>query len=257
MRQSSRPSTARTSRSTTFLDPEITAPTDVIVRSEQPGSVARTSTSGTASSTPRGKRQASGCRSSPATRRPAGSRRSARRSTTSRSATRCCCTRWSRAATATSAARAMTCMHRTACSPAASRRAGSPSTSRPTPARSCRCGPASRPSTSARSVRGHDRIRRGEEGPALRLPGQLHGGAGRGRTGHIGIQALRALSETEIIVVDRNEEALEHARGWGADQTVQARPDGSHVQEIKDRTGGVPRSCSTSSERAGPSAKRS
>ncbi len=69
-------------------------------------------------------------------------------------------------------------------------------------------------------------------------PGSYTVALGAGGLGHIGIQALRALSQTEIIVVDRNEEALEHARGWGADQTVQARPDGSHVQEIKDRTGG-------------------
>ena len=53
---------------------------------------------------------------------------------------------------------------------------------------------------------------------------------GAGGLGHIGIQALRALSQTEIIVVDRSAEALEHARGWGADQTVQAKADGSHVQ---------------------------
>ena len=69
-------------------------------------------------------------------------------------------------------------------------------------------------------------------------PGSYTVALGAGGLGHIGIQALRALSQTEIIVVDRNAEALEHARGWGADQTVQAQADGSHVQEIKDRTGG-------------------
>ena len=61
---------------------------------------------------------------------------------------------------------------------------------------------------------------------------------GAGGLGHIGIQALRALSQTEIIVVDRNERALEHARGWGADRTVVARPDGSHVAEVRELTGG-------------------
>ena len=55
-------------------------------------------------------------------------------------------------------------------------------------------------------------------------PGSYTVALGAGGLGHIGIQALRALSQTEIIVVDRNAEALEHARGWGADQTVQARP---------------------------------
>lgn len=61
---------------------------------------------------------------------------------------------------------------------------------------------------------------------------------GAGGLGHIGIQALRALSQTEIIVVDRSEAALEHARGWGADEVVRARPDRSHLTEIRDLTGG-------------------
>ncbi len=61
---------------------------------------------------------------------------------------------------------------------------------------------------------------------------------GAGGLGHIGIQCLRAMSQTEIIVVDRNPQALEHARGWGADQTVQTKEDRSHVQEVKDLTGG-------------------
>ena len=78
-------------------------------------------------------------------------------------------------------------------------------------------------------------------------PGSYTVALGAGGLGHIGIQALRALSQTEIIVVDRSAEALEHARGWGADQTVQAKADGSHVQA-------APRSWSTSSVRAAPSA---
>jgi len=61
---------------------------------------------------------------------------------------------------------------------------------------------------------------------------------GAGGLGHVGIQALRALSQTEIIVVDRNESALEHARAWGADQTVLAREDGSHVAEVRELAGG-------------------
>jgi len=72
----------------------------------------------------------------------------------------------------------------------------------------------------------------------LALPGTYTVVIGAGGLGHIGIQALRALSQTEIIVVDRNERALEHARGWGADQTVVSRADGSHVAEIRDLTGG-------------------
>lgn len=62
---------------------------------------------------------------------------------------------------------------------------------------------------------------------------------GAGGLGHIGIQALRSMSQTEIIVVDRNPAALEHARGWGADQTVQAREDRSHVQQVRDLTEGA------------------
>jgi NAD+-dependent secondary alcohol dehydrogenase Adh1 len=61
---------------------------------------------------------------------------------------------------------------------------------------------------------------------------------GAGGLGHIGIQALRALSQTEIIVVDRSAEALQHATGWGADKTVLAQDDGGHLAEILDLTGG-------------------
>jgi NAD+-dependent secondary alcohol dehydrogenase Adh1 len=71
------------------------------------------------------------------------------------------------------------------------------------------------------------------------VPGTLTVVLGAGGLGHIGIQALRALSQTEIVVVDRSEAALEHARGWGADQVVQAVEDRSHVQQIRDLTGGA------------------
>src|SRR5437762_6898963 len=50
---------------------------------------------------------------------------------------------------------------------------------------------------------------------------------GAGGLGHIGVQCLKALTPTEIIVVDRSPEALELTRGWGADHTVLV--DGSHV----------------------------
>jgi len=53
----------------------------------------------------------------------------------------------------------------------------------------------------------------------LTVPGSRTVVLGAGGLGHIGIQALRALSQTEIIVVDRNADALEHARGWGADHS--------------------------------------
>jgi NAD+-dependent secondary alcohol dehydrogenase Adh1 len=44
---------------------------------------------------------------------------------------------------------------------------------------------------------------------------------GAGGLGHIGIQCLRAMTPTNIIVVDPSEEALELAKEWGADETVQ------------------------------------
>ena len=72
----------------------------------------------------------------------------------------------------------------------------------------------------------------------LAVPGSYTVVLGAGGLGHIGIQALRVMSATEIIVVDRNPTALEHAREWGADHTVQARDDRSHVQEVRDLTGG-------------------
>lgn len=59
---------------------------------------------------------------------------------------------------------------------------------------------------------------------------------GAGGLGHIGIQSLSALCATEIIVVDRSEEALEAAKRLGADQTVQA--DGSQVETVMEMTDG-------------------
>jgi NAD+-dependent secondary alcohol dehydrogenase Adh1 len=72
----------------------------------------------------------------------------------------------------------------------------------------------------------------------LAYPGSSSIVIGAGGLGHIGIQCLRALTETEIIVVDRSTEALSHARGWGADHVVQSRDDGSHIAEITELTGG-------------------
>lgn len=73
----------------------------------------------------------------------------------------------------------------------------------------------------------------------LAVPGTRTVVLGAGVLGHIGIQALRALSQTEIIVVDRSPEALEHARGWGADHTVLSREDRSHIEEVRDLTDGA------------------
>jgi NAD+-dependent secondary alcohol dehydrogenase Adh1 len=59
---------------------------------------------------------------------------------------------------------------------------------------------------------------------------------GAGGLGHIGIQVLKALSATTIIVVDRNAAALEYAKTIGADHGVVA--DGSHIDKVKELTGG-------------------
>lgn len=61
---------------------------------------------------------------------------------------------------------------------------------------------------------------------------------GAGGLGHIGIQCLRALTATEIIVMDRSAAALELAKASGADHVVQVQTDGSHVEQIRELTKG-------------------
>ena len=60
---------------------------------------------------------------------------------------------------------------------------------------------------------------------------------GAGGLGHIGIQCLKAMSPTEIVVVDTSEAALELAKGWGADHVVPV--DGRQVDQVKELTGGT------------------
>ena len=60
---------------------------------------------------------------------------------------------------------------------------------------------------------------------------------GAGGLGHIGIQCLKALTATEIIVIDPSEPALELARELGADHTVKV--DGSHVEMVRELTDGT------------------
>jgi NAD+-dependent secondary alcohol dehydrogenase Adh1 len=60
---------------------------------------------------------------------------------------------------------------------------------------------------------------------------------GAGGLGHIGIQALKALTATNVIVVDRNPDALKLAQEIGADQAVVA--DGTHVDSVLDLTDGL------------------
>jgi NAD+-dependent secondary alcohol dehydrogenase Adh1 len=62
---------------------------------------------------------------------------------------------------------------------------------------------------------------------------------GAGGLGHIGIQCLKALTATEIIVVDPSAPALELARELGADHTVRVESGGSHVDTVKELTDGA------------------
>jgi NAD+-dependent secondary alcohol dehydrogenase Adh1 len=71
----------------------------------------------------------------------------------------------------------------------------------------------------------------------LLYPGTTCVVIGAGGLGHIGVQCLRALTATNIIVVDRNPDALKLAEQLGADQTVVA--DGKHVDAVKDLTDGA------------------
>jgi NAD+-dependent secondary alcohol dehydrogenase Adh1 len=70
----------------------------------------------------------------------------------------------------------------------------------------------------------------------LLYPGTSCAVIGAGGLGHIGIQCLAALTATDIIVVDRNPEALKLAESLGARHTVVA--DGSQVAAVQELTGG-------------------
>jgi NAD+-dependent secondary alcohol dehydrogenase Adh1 len=70
----------------------------------------------------------------------------------------------------------------------------------------------------------------------LLYPGTTCVVIGAGGLGHIGIQCLATLTATNIIVVDRNPDALKLASELGAQHTVVA--DGSHVAAVQDLTGG-------------------
>lgn len=70
----------------------------------------------------------------------------------------------------------------------------------------------------------------------LLYPGTTAVVIGAGGLGHIGIQCLAALTAANIVVVDRNAEALKLAGQLGAGATLVA--DGRHVDAVKDLTGG-------------------
>jgi NAD+-dependent secondary alcohol dehydrogenase Adh1 len=60
---------------------------------------------------------------------------------------------------------------------------------------------------------------------------------GAGGLGHIGIQCLKAMTPTEIIVVDPSERALALAGELGSDHTVKV--DGNQVETVKELTDGL------------------
>ncbi|MGZ4532016.1 MAG: NAD(P)-dependent alcohol dehydrogenase [Mycobacteriaceae bacterium] len=59
---------------------------------------------------------------------------------------------------------------------------------------------------------------------------------GAGGLGHIGVQVMKALSAAELIVVDRNADAVKLAESIGADHGVVA--DGTHVDKVLELTNG-------------------
>jgi NAD+-dependent secondary alcohol dehydrogenase Adh1 len=59
---------------------------------------------------------------------------------------------------------------------------------------------------------------------------------GAGGLGHIGIQVLKAISPAQIVVVDRNPDAVKLAVSIGADNGIVA--DGDHLQEVQALTDG-------------------
>jgi NAD+-dependent secondary alcohol dehydrogenase Adh1 len=59
---------------------------------------------------------------------------------------------------------------------------------------------------------------------------------GAGGLGHIGIQCLRAMTATRIVVLDPNEAALALTGDWGADERVVV--DGRHVDRVLELTDG-------------------
>lgn len=61
---------------------------------------------------------------------------------------------------------------------------------------------------------------------------------GAGGLGHIGIQALAAITSAEITVVDRSEQALDLARQLGAHHTVLSVDDAKVTEQVLDITSG-------------------
>ena len=70
----------------------------------------------------------------------------------------------------------------------------------------------------------------------LLRPGNVAVLIGAGGLGHIGIQVMKAISPATVIVVDRNQAALDLAKQLGADHVVLAHDSDSFVKEILSLT---------------------
>ncbi len=70
------------------------------------------------------------------------------------------------------------------------------------------------------------------------VPGTRAVVIGAGGLGHIGIQCLKTLTATEIIVVDPSEPALELARELGADHTIKVEGK-RHIDAVQELTDGL------------------
>lgn len=71
----------------------------------------------------------------------------------------------------------------------------------------------------------------------LCFPGSKTVVIGAGGLGHIGIQSLKAITATEVIVIDTSPEACALAEELGADTAVVA--DGSHIDKVLEMTDGL------------------
>jgi NAD+-dependent secondary alcohol dehydrogenase Adh1 len=69
------------------------------------------------------------------------------------------------------------------------------------------------------------------------VPGTRAVVIGAGGLGHIGIQCLKAMTSTEVIVIDPSEPALALAREMGADRAVKV--NGTHVDTVLEMTDGL------------------
>ena len=152
------------------------------------------------------------------------------------SATRSSCIRRRPAACAAPAGRARTCTAANSFFPGLDRNDGGMAEYLLTSARACvKLDPETQPEGRRRTGRrGHHGVPRGSQGDPALYPGTTCAVIGAGGLGHIGIQCLAALTATNIIVVDRNPDALKLAEQLGAHHTVLA--DGGQVDAVQQLT---------------------